>query len=162
MKILVVLAALVAASPSIALSQDQIPYEPLEGFQLYTHCQSLHTHINVVEASDSTEIELSGTSVQSAVESRLRAARVFASSEDYGNPWFSVWIHLVGRAFNVRVELEKWFHDSETDYRWTAITWRASITGTHGQDAGYVRTAVSELIDEFLADYLRVNEEACL
>ena len=34
-------------------------------------------------------------------------------------------------------------------------------TGTHGGDAGFILSAVSQHLDKFLVEYLRVNEENC-
>ena len=42
-----------------------------------------------------------------------------------------------------------------------ATTWVRGSAGTHGGDAGYIRSGVSEYMDTFLLEYLRVNEEAC-
>ena len=36
-----------------------------------------------------------------------------------------------------------------------------SSTGTHGGDDGFIVQSVSELLDTFLVEYLRVNDEAC-
>ena len=40
-------------------------------------------------------------------------------------------------------------------------TWDTGATGTHGGDAAYIVSAVSEYLDRFLTQYLRVNEAAC-
>ena len=40
--------------------------------------------------------------------------------------------------------------------------WVLSSTGTAGNDdGGYILQSVSEKIDRFLVEYLRINEEAC-
>ena len=33
--------------------------------------------------------------------------------------------------------------------------------GAHGQNANFIVSSLSELLDKFLAEYLRVNEAAC-
>lgn len=43
-----------------------------------------------------------------------------------------------------------------------ATTWKTGTTGTHGFDAGYVRDVVARHLDEFIDEYLRVNENACV
>ena len=35
------------------------------------------------------------------------------------------------------------------------------MTGTHSENPDFILSGVSELMDEFIADYLRVNAEAC-
>ena len=43
------------------------------------------------------------------------------------------------------------------DFAWT---WQKINFGTHGGQE-YILSVVSEFMDEFLAEFLRVNEEAC-
>ena len=42
-----------------------------------------------------------------------------------------------------------------------AQTWRTGEIGTHGRDAGYILQGISEHLDKFIVEYLRVNEGAC-
>ena len=42
-----------------------------------------------------------------------------------------------------------------------STTWRIGTYGTHGGDAGYILQALSEKLDKFILEYLRVNESAC-
>lgn len=39
--------------------------------------------------------------------------------------------------------------------------WQIASFGTHGDDAGLIRSTVVEHMDQFLVEYLRVNQEAC-
>ena len=67
----------------------------------------------------------------------------------------------MGPAFNVYIALEKELYDYRTRLDYFATTWHKGITGTYGQDSGYILSAVSRLIDQFLVEYFRVNEKAC-
>ena len=42
------------------------------------------------------------------------------------------------------------------------MTWSRGVLGVHSGDAAFIRSGLGGLIDVFLADYLRVNETACL
>ena len=42
-----------------------------------------------------------------------------------------------------------------------AETWTAGSVGTHGSKADDIVSKLSELLDKFLTNYLRVNEAAC-
>ena len=42
-----------------------------------------------------------------------------------------------------------------------ATTWSTGTTGTYGSNVIAIRPIVSEHVDEFLFEYLRVNERAC-
>ena len=59
------------------------------------------------------------------------------------------------------VEFHKHFFDLASESPGMAVTWMSGRVGTHGGNAGYFLSGVSEHMDEFLVDYLRVNEEAC-
>ena len=63
-------------------------------------------------------------------------------------------------------------HSTSLDYKKTLIdpvsveggfatTWHRGSAGTHGGDAAYIVSNVSEHLDQFLTEYLRVNEAAC-
>lgn len=43
----------------------------------------------------------------------------------------------------------------------SATTWKLGSTGTHGNDEGFVTLHLSQALDEFLVEHLRVNEAAC-
>ena len=51
--------------------------------------------------------------------------------------------------------------DSASDLCMTYNTWQSRMYGAHNEDAGYVRSIVAELMDQFLDEYFRVNEAAC-
>ena len=46
----------------------------------------------------------------------------------------------------------------ETNY---ASTWTTGGDGTHVGDAGFILQGLSEDLDRFILEYLRVNEDAC-
>ena len=99
--------------------------------------------------------------LHAAVESRLRAARLYADSITSENPVaLTVDVSVVGEAFDTSVGYIKILTD-EFGTRAPAMAWQTSSFGTHGRDATYLVASVSEHLDEFLAAYLRVNEEDC-
>ncbi len=107
-----------------------------------------------------TEIDLTEEAVEIATRSRLRSARLYAG-ERTGVAIF-VTVHVVGVAFNIDVGLNKILVDLEFAGReGIGTTWETVFTGTHGNDSNYILTSVSQLIDEFLDEYLRVNADAC-
>ena len=42
-----------------------------------------------------------------------------------------------------------------------ASTWDTATYGTHGGNAGFILQSVSEDMDRFVLEYLRVNEKSC-
>ena len=134
--------------------------EQLDHFALFSDCTQM---MLVVEGlpSDATDIGLSDEGVQTAVESRLRSARLYRSDGAIV-PYLYVNVNVVGRAFSIRLEYKKNLYD--VDYAQAsgyATTWKSSSAGTHGGDAVYIVSAVSQHVDRFLVEFLRVNEDAC-
>lgn len=138
---------------------------PLADRQLWTGCSILEPEVYVSDGDD----DLSGlteATVMRAVSSRLRAARLHHDGEQaFVVLRVDVWI--VGRAFHVEVELRRivWIIpgarlDSSEDAI-IATTWSDSTLGTHGGDPSFVLSSVSEKMDHFIDEYLRVNGSAC-
>ena len=83
-----------------------------------------------------------------------------AENPPYDAPYLYVNVNVSGPAFSVSVGYHRnvsnaFGHDG------IAMTWNAGSTGTHGRDAGYIVSSLSQHLDSFLAAYLRVNEQAC-
>ena len=157
---LAALALLAAPSPG----QDFA--DRMERFRLFTSCQSMVTLVAPL-GDDAAAISLTKAALQAAVESRLRAARLYTTLSPLlfypgppTHPSLSVRVHVVGLAFYISVQLEKYVTDA-SGLNDSAVTWESSVTGTHGRNASYIVSNLSELLDKFLADYLRVNEAAC-
>ena len=164
-----------------------------EMFELYTRCHPISSIVSVF--GDHTEIGLDQDQINIAIESRLRAARIY---RDYDGtaPGLSVSIGISDNgfavimvfqralynrsevpAFNARLIREIAGTASEDDtnlmeegrrrglfppYHGVATTWSSSlVVGTHAGDEAYVRIAVNDVLDQFLADYLRINEWDC-
>ena len=150
----IIVAMLLSASVSNAWAQ-----EGRERFQLFSDCARVNLYVVVQKSDDTVVPDMSEEVIRNAVESRLRSARIY--EDEFNWPLLNVYVQLVGNAFSVRLSLEKYVFDvvsGETSY---AETWARSYTGTYGRDASYVLSAATELMDAFLVEYLRVNEEAC-
>lgn len=130
-----------------------------ERFELYTRCAAMGLAVDLQDDGDDLD-GLTAGRIEQAVRSRLRAARLYrqVSDSDY---LLSVYVHVARRAFSVDLDFYKPLYDPVSGRTWIAITSEESITGTHGTDANFVVSAVSQLMDGFLDDYLRVNEVAC-
>ena len=70
-------------------------------------------------------------------------------------------MNVVGRAFSEKLEYNKRLYDSVTGLSFRTTTLNSDGIGTHGGDAGYIMQTVSERLDHFILEYLRVNETAC-
>lgn len=133
--------------------------ERRERFQLYTGCLPLELAV-LVAGRRAAEIGLTRERLQTLGESRLRAARLFRQRAP------SALVLRVstlgaggGSAFSVAVQLWKPVQD-RNGYSFRAPTWRGGAVG-QGGDAGFILQGVSEYVDEFILEYLRVNEADC-
>ena len=156
---LVLLAILAASQADRALAQEVSSFDR---FKLFNECRPMHLIVESLPA-DAAEIDLAKASIQVAVESRLRSARLFYDfdSESTFGPYLYVNVNVVGRAFNTSLEYNKQVHDLASDVTSVASMWDISFTGTHGGSSNYILSTISELMDRFLVEYLRVNEAAC-
>ncbi len=69
--------------------------------------------------------------------------------------------NLRGGAYSIEVSFQKRLRDVVSDRNGFAATWDTGSYGTHGGDAGHIMQSVSERLDRFVLEYLRVNETAC-
>ena len=106
------------------------------------------------------DIDLTEDRIETLAESRLRAARLY-NAEAIPYLYIRVGVMKQGSAFTVDVSLNKAVRDVTSSQFGLAETWTAGNFGLHGRDAGYILQSVSELLDRFILEYLRVNEDAC-
>ena len=127
-------------------------------FELYNACRPMNLVVESLD-EDAAEIGLTEERIRTAVESRLRSARLH--SDDPRWTYLYVNVNVGRRAFSSSARYKKWLRDVEFDLSGVAGTWDTGVTGTHGGDAGYILQSVSENVDRFIVEYLRVNEGAC-
>ena len=128
-------------------------------FELFTGCETMDLVVDSSE--DARSIGLSVERVTNSVESRLRSAKLFSSSSKNQRQSLYVNINVVGIAVNISVEFHKRVFDPRSGLSNYGTTWERGSTGTHGQDASFIISGLSELIDAFIVEYLRVNEQEC-
>ena len=126
-------------------------------FRLFNECKPMSLVVEKLNDYAST-IGLTTDKLQVAVESRLRSARLYDTAEV---PFLYVNVHVVDQAFSISVDYEKLVFDSVSGESNKAKTWTTGSTGMHGRNAGYILSSVSRHLDQFLVEYLRVNEEHC-
>jgi len=147
-----------AAALFIAAAAETEEVTDLDRFQLWNDCAPMDLIVERLP-DDATEIGLKKEAIETTVRSRLRAARLF----DAGKSQF-LYVNVIvttGRAFSISFQYSKMIYDPASKSAGLAITWDSSGTGTHGSDSGYILSGVAEYIDEFIDEYLRVNEDAC-
>ena len=142
------------------LSEELEPAsEGVPRFQLYVACQPIHVIVEE-QTPDAKEIGLTRTRIMAAAEARLRAARIF--SEKMTAPFFlHIQVVVARQAFHVQLSLMKRVMDYFSLKDNFAYTWKRDAIGTHVTDSMYILSNLSMLLDEFIAEYFRVNQDAC-
>ena len=136
--------------------------EAIARFKLYNDCRTMRLLIENL-GKYAEEIDLTKDRLQSLVESRLRSARLYTEDSSKANgALLYVNIQVIGPAFWVWLNYKKRLKDPVTTSTLGATTWQRGTLGTHASDGGYILQSLSEYLDRFLVEYLRVNnEEAC-
>ena len=142
----------------LAASQE-IP-ESRARFQLFNECEPIRLIVEDLPPA-AAEINLTRERLVTLAESRLRAARLFSVD---ARPYLYVRVNVVGVAFSINVGFNKPLFDAIAVRSGFARTWRSTATGqvaARGDGGSYIMQGVSEHLDKFLLEYLRVNEDAC-
>ncbi len=127
-------------------------------FRLFSNCTPMRLVVEDLP-EDALEIGLTKNAIRATVESRLRSARLYG--EKALSPYIYINVTVVGRAFSLSLKYDKMVRDIYTNQLFAATTWDSGSAGTHGGNAGYILSWVSQHMDQFLVEFLRVNEETC-
>jgi len=140
---------LMAAEPGVE--------DKLNRFQLFNNCRPMVSFVEDLPG-DAAKIGLTRDTLNAAIESRLRAARLFGSDSD---PYLYLNVNVTGQTFNILLQFKKLVMDRATHESFHATTWQRGFTGAHGGGSAYMLGVVAEFMDEFILEYLRVNHQAC-
>ena len=181
--LLIALAVVAGVQSGVAVAQDEEPLDlskydafleprvseskPCSGasdrdrLRLCNACRPMGLTVEGL-SKDARAIGLTEDRLRVTAESRLRAARLYTASRSDSN-WADLYVRVTvtGPAVSVHVGYDKLVTDSVSGVEGPAETWRTGSTGIHGRDSGFIVQNVSEKLDKFLVEYLRVNEEHC-
>lgn len=140
--------------------EDALMDLEIERFELFNRCRPMRLLVEGLP-DEARAIGLTKKALNDTTENRLSTAGLFTK-----NPLEASWtnlyvnVNLVGAAFSVSVEYRKNVID-DFGHDHSAVTWKSRATGTHTGDSDFIVAAISEKIDKFLVEYLRVNKAAC-
>lgn len=152
--------ALILVAPT-TWGQDYPNADQVELFQLWNNCRPVEMIIGQLP-NDALDFGLRVENIEVAVRSRLRAARIFTEEPQYRSGLLEVGVTVTGFTFNANAWYYKIFDDPASGITASAISWTRGVSGVHARDSTYVVSSISQVIDIFIDEYLRVNEEACL
>lgn len=129
----------------------------IDRFELWTGCEPIDLIVENLP-QDAHNIGLQRDKIIYNVRSRLRAAQLYNSES---GPHLYVNVTVVGNAYSISLSLRKLLMDLNSYEIGYSETWYRGILGTHGKNAGYILSGVSQKTDEFIDEYYRVNAEDC-
>ena len=150
---LVLLAILATSQADRTLAQE---VSTLDRFQLFNECRPMRLLVGEL-SPDAAKIGLPEASIKVALESRLRSARLYDS--DTAPHLFILATVFDEGAFSVGLQYRKVLRDLASDETVLATSWSRDAVGRG--DAAFVLSGISQQMDQFLVEYLRVNESAC-
>ena len=160
-----IVALLAAATPifSDETTESALSTSFADLFQLGNECKPINLSVEGV-GSKGAAIGLTQEAVTTTVRSRLRAARLYRiGGGPYSGSHLYVNVNVMsgGTAFSIILELRKPLSDPNLNgLEGFATTWDRSMIG-QSREASYILSWVSQLTDEFIDEYLRVNEPTC-
>ena len=167
-QILKIKIALVLTSLISGLASGQ---EDVERFNLFTNCAPVRLAVYVQNRNRESAIKSTKEAIESAVESRLRSARIYEKRKT-GN--YMLIVNLIvlpavsrsgfrsGVAFSLDFSFHKDLFDPASGLETSAATWDTNILAIEGErPTEAILAVVRTLMDQFVVDYLRVNEQAC-
>ena len=157
MKCLAVVAAL-AVVPGLATAEESSAPTAGERFDLWNECRPVGLRVFIDD--EAGEIGLTKERIETTARSRLRAARIY-DDDPYLDITMDVEVNVFQSTFTESVSLNKLVRDFVSGELKHADTWDTGALGTHGQDARFILQGVSEHVDQFIDEYLRVNADAC-
>ena len=152
--VLVAFALLLLAQEAVA----QVADGRAERFDLFTDCSPIYLVVEPLDSEDRSS-GLTEQSIRNVATISLRSAHLYTKKE--AHVFLYVRVTTAGNAVTISIGLYKGVFDRYTNEWGLANTWIAGMTGTYGRNAAKVLANTSRLMDEFLAKYLQVNEEAC-
>ena len=127
---------------------------------LYSNCASMSVFGTLLQEPDG-RIDLTAAAVESALEARIRSARVYGNPDDGARQFVVAHVTVYQDAYIVELGLHRRIADAGYAVGGTVRVWADQFIGIHGHDAQRVLGALSQMIDGFVVDYLRANEPAC-
>ena len=133
-----------------------------EKFELYNRCSKTILYVNLDEGAK--KLGITEKAIRNLVESRLRSARIY--DEKSSSSFLGVGIgvnnedKVGGRSFSVQVNFFQLVSSpGGSDF---AITWSRETIGTlYSRDKSSVLSSLPPYIDEFINEYLKVNQNDC-
>ena len=124
-----------------------------------------HKRLNVVIedlGDDERQAGLTKDLIRAKVELQLRRNGISPIAKDEYKPgYLYVWVSTVDHAFHVEVQFKRTVTYSSEGRMYETFTsvWGESYTGTFAGGSSYILQQLANLLDLFINDYLKANQE---
>lgn len=150
-------------------AEEPDPVSHQDRVALHNDCGPIGIRVGTLGTSALT-IGLSNALLRDLMRNRLTAARLYGgdASTDAIFPNLYLDVTVIDTAYSVRLLMRRILCPSTRNKPEHGLavcvpmtSWEEGMLGLHGGDANYIQLSVSERLDSFLAEYLRVNEDSC-
>ena len=120
-------------------------------------------HVAVIPLhKEATALGLNEKELKTLVEENLKERKI-TTCEEYevvvrNYPVLAINVNVAGPAYNIRLCLdERVVLFREKSVNCIATIWDRSFLGNHGNDAGVIKSSLSQLLAQFIKDYYSIN-----
>lgn len=144
------------------LPENSTP-ESIERFMFFTNCAPVWVHLFT---KSNKQVQINKKSVMDVIESRLRSARIFFDKNNYKKAPVPLYVSLRSvrndtfEMSGISIQLSKAVQEIHDNMTGWATVWEDDkmIPYTNQHD---ILSNLSQMMDKFIAKYLRVNQKAC-
>ena len=139
--------------------------DDIDRFYLFGACRPMSVMVYASQ-SGPVRFKLSREVIEAAAKLRLKAARLYPAPHPEGPvkewpPALVIDFQMVGHSFHINLAYSKPVSDHLSGLDFMAATWLTGFIGQHTGNPEFVMQALDQMLDRFVAEYLRVNREAC-
>lgn len=128
-----------------------------ELFELFNGCAKMWVDLHLYVQG--THMVLLERQIRSDIEDRLHTAGIY---DRYAAPsTFAIGISVAGYSYSITIYYMKTVNDVASGISDSAVMWRSGWHGTHANNPELILNKISDLVDKFIAEYLRINKDAC-
>ena len=134
-------------------------------FGLWNECRPIAFELNFENRAKAKDLGLTREDIYELVRNRIQTARIY--TEDYEPPTgkrLEIGVRVGSKAepaFSYLMIFVKQLKDEETGLSLGAASWLKEALEPHRGESAVILFLISQALDEFINDYLRVNESAC-
>ena len=151
--LIMLVGSLLIAAPANADDMD----DRVAAFKLFTNCEPIDFRVGGLHPV-AEHINLTREAIIATVERRLNAADLYGPDSD---TYLFINVNLSDEAYDIILALKKQLYDRYSGESQPATTWPTGAVGTHESSPDAILAVIDGLMDRFLGEFQRVNEEAC-